>query len=73
MAETLTVRCRQYAGKYLVACPVLSFFFPSPLEAAIAEALYTSYLEEVLWKAGISHSGKGLVLTISGIRTVFIA
>ena len=30
MAETLTVRCRQYAGKVLgcMSCP--SFFFPSP-------------------------------------------
>jgi len=48
MAETLTMRCRQYAGKVLGCMPCPS-----------CESTIYKLFREVLWKAGISHSGKG--------------
>ncbi len=59
MAETLTVRCRQYAGKVLgcMSCP--SFFFPSPNGGSYSGSTIYKLFRKVLWKAGISHSGKG--------------
>jgi len=59
MAETLTVRCRQYAGKVLgcMSCP--SFFFPSPYGGSYSGSTIYKLFRKVIWKAGISHSGKG--------------
>ena len=59
MAETLTARCRQYAGKVLGRMPSPSFFFPSPYGGSYSESTIYKLFREVPWKAGISHSGKG--------------
>ena len=59
MAETLTKRCHQYADKVLAyrSCP--SFFFPSPNGGSYSESTIYKLFRGILWKAGISHSGKG--------------
>jgi len=59
MAETLSMRCRQYAGKVLGFMPSTSFFFPSPYGGNYSVSTIYKLFREALWKAGISHSGRG--------------
>ena len=59
MAETLTMRCRQYAGKVHGCRSFPTFFFPSPHGGSYSGRNIYKLFREVLWKAGISHSGKG--------------
>jgi integrase/recombinase XerD len=59
MAETLTMRCRLYAGKVLGCMSHTSFFFPSPYGGSYSQSTIYKLFREVLWKAGISHSGRG--------------
>ena len=59
MAETLTERCRQYAGKVYNFATSNPFFFPSPYGGRYSEGTIYKLFREILWQAGISHSGKG--------------
>ena len=59
MAETLTERCRQYAGKVNDYESCNPFFFPSPFGGRYRESTIYNLFRQILWKAGISHSRKG--------------
>ncbi len=59
MAETLTKRCRLYAGIIHNFESCNAFFFPSPYGVRYKEGTIYKLFRGVLWKAGISHSGKG--------------
>jgi len=59
MAETLTRRCLIYLNKIHRLSSSNSFFFPSPYGGAYKTSTIYKLFREVLWKAGISHSGKG--------------
>jgi len=59
MAETLTARCRKYAGKVHKYESCNSFFFPSPYGGHYTENTIYNLFRGILWKAMISHSGKG--------------
>jgi integrase/recombinase XerD len=59
MAESLTESCRQYAGKVHNYESCNPFFFPSPFGGHYTERNIYHLFREILWKAGISHSGKG--------------
>ena len=59
MAATLTERCCKYTDKVhnLESCN--PFFFPSPFGGYYDESTIYVLFRDILWKAGISHSGKG--------------
>lgn len=59
MAESLTESCRQYAGKVHNYESYNPFFFPSPYGGRYKENTIYHLFREILWKARISHSGKG--------------
>ncbi len=59
MANTLTERCQKYATKVHSYKSSNSFFFPSPYGGHYSESTIYKLFREILWKAGISHSGKG--------------
>jgi len=59
MAETLIERCRQYLHEVHTYDMANTYFFPSPYgEHYKANTIYELF-RNLLWKAGISHSGKG--------------
>lgn len=59
MDETLTERCRLYADKvhHFESCN--TFFFMSPYGGRYKEGTIYKLFRGILWKAGISHSGRG--------------
>lgn len=59
MAESLTGLCRLYIenNHHLNYCD--TFLFPSPFGGRYKESTVYKLFRQVLWKAGISHSGKG--------------
>jgi integrase/recombinase XerD len=59
MAESLIESCRQYADKVHNYESCNPFFFPSPYGGRYKETTIYHLFREILWKAGISHSGKG--------------
>jgi integrase/recombinase XerD len=59
MAETLTERCRLYADRVHNFESCNTFFFLSPYGGRYNEGTIYKLFREILWKAGISHSGRG--------------
>jgi len=59
MAETLTKRCRRYIGIIHNYESCNAFFFPSPYGGPYKGSTIYKLFRGILWKAGISHSGKG--------------
>jgi len=59
MAETLTKRCRQYSHDVHKSDIADNYFFPSPYGGHYKEGTIYQLFRELLWRAGISHSGKG--------------
>jgi integrase/recombinase XerD len=59
MADTLTKRSSIYLDKIHRLSSPGTFFFPSPYGGAYKTSTIYKLFREVLWKAGISHSGKG--------------
>ncbi len=59
MAETLTKRCHLYARILHNFKSGNAFFFPSPYGGRYKQSTIYKLFRGVLWKAGISHSGKG--------------
>jgi len=59
MAETLTERCRQYAVKVHNYKSCSPFFYQSPYGGRYKESTIYKLFRKILWKARISHSGKG--------------
>lgn len=59
MAETLTERCRQYSHEVHKYKSSNTYFFPSPYGGHYKEGTIYALFRGLLWKAGISHSGKG--------------
>lgn len=55
MAETLTERCRQYSCEVHTS----DYFFPSPHGGRYKESTIYQLFRDLLWKAGIPHSGRG--------------
>lgn len=59
MAESLTDRCRQYVRKVHNYESSNPFFFQSPFGGRYKEGSIYKLFRQILWKARISHSGKG--------------
>jgi len=59
MADTLTRRCLKYAKKIHRFSSPDTFFFLSPYGGNYNQSTIYHLFRKVLWKAGISHSGKG--------------
>ncbi|MGP4074017.1 tyrosine-type recombinase/integrase [Piscibacillus sp. B03] len=59
MSETLTRRCRLYVEKIHHIESSNTFLFPSPFGGRYKESTIYNLFRDVLWKGGISHSGKG--------------
>ncbi len=59
MAETLMERCRHYSYEVHKYDKADTYFFPSPFGGHYNEATIYWLFRNLLWKAGISHSGKG--------------
>lgn len=59
MSQSLTERCRLYADKVLNFESCNTFFFLSPYGGRYKEGTIYKLFREILWKAGISHSGRG--------------
>lgn len=59
MAETLTKQCRQYSNEVHKYETTNSYFFPSPYGGHYKDGTVYKLFRDLLWKAGISHSGKG--------------
>lgn len=59
MAETLTERCRQYSQEVHKSDTADNYFFPSSYGGRYRESTIYNLFRDLLWKAGISHSGKG--------------
>lgn len=59
MAKNLTERCRLYTDKVHKYSTPGTFFFPSPYGGSYKSSTVYKLFRKVLWKAGISHSGKG--------------
>lgn len=59
MAETLTERCHIYLNKAHILNMGDAFIFSSPYGGHYSESTIYKLFREILWKAGISHTGKG--------------
>jgi integrase/recombinase XerD len=59
MAETLTERCRLYVEKIHHFKPSDTFFFSSPYGGRYKESTIYKLFRMILWRAEISHSGRG--------------
>lgn len=59
MAESLTGRCREYMEKAHNFNKGMTFLFSSPYGGHYCEDTVYNWFREILWKAGISHSGEG--------------
>ncbi|WP_077600836.1 tyrosine-type recombinase/integrase [Oceanobacillus sojae] len=59
MAETLTRHCSVYVEKVHQLFSNDTFLFPSPFGGRYKESTIYKLFRQILWKAGISHSGKG--------------
>lgn len=59
MADTLNKRCKDYSDLVLTGKLYTSYFFPSPLGGHYNSNTIYKFFREIIWTAGISHSGKG--------------
>jgi integrase len=59
MAGTLTQCCHRYRDKVHHDISCNPFFFPSPFGGRYKESTIYKLFRGILWKAGITHSGKG--------------
>lgn len=59
MAETLTEKCREYSNMVHKYGSSKDYLFPSPYGGHYKEGTVYKLFRDLLWKAGIPHSGKG--------------
>lgn len=59
IADSLLQRCREYYGDVVMANPDNEFFFPSPYGGQLDTSTIYGWFRDILWKAGIAHTGKG--------------
>ncbi|MBV7275714.1 tyrosine-type recombinase/integrase [Clostridium sp. PL3] len=59
MSDALTERCRKYYGIVLVRQSNCTYFFPSPFGGNYKSSTIYKLFRDILWDAGISHTGKG--------------
>ncbi|KUK66582.1 MAG: hypothetical protein XD85_0124 [Parcubacteria bacterium 34_609] len=59
MADSLLQRCRAYYDHVVMANPDNEFFFPSPYGGQLDTKTVYDWFRDILWEAGISHTGKG--------------
>ena len=59
MADSLLQRCKIYYEDVVKANPDNEFFFPSPYGGHLDTKTVYDWFRTILWKAGISHTGKG--------------
>lgn len=59
MADTLIERCRLYVDTIHSCKDRGTFFFASPYGGRYKESTIYKLFRDILWKAGISHSGRG--------------
>jgi integrase len=59
MADTLSQRCRRYVDKVHHVNSCNPFLFPSPYGGHYKQDTIYKLFRKILWKARISHSGKG--------------
>lgn len=59
MSDNLVHRCRDYSRRLLLGGDCCDPFFPSPLGGHYDSNTVYKHFRKLLWKAGISHTGKG--------------
>lgn len=59
MSDSLLQRCRAYYIEVVMANQNNEFFFPSPYGGCFDTKTVYDWFRDILWKAGISHTGKG--------------
>jgi integrase len=59
ISDSLRERCHEYRITVLTGKTGNSPFYPSPYGGHYSSSTIYSLFREILWKAGISHSGKG--------------
>jgi integrase len=59
MSDELTKRCQIYYQHVLIGNHDDSYFFPTPIGDYYKESTIYKLFREILWSAGISHTGKG--------------
>ncbi|MDQ2086406.1 tyrosine-type recombinase/integrase, partial [Herbivorax sp. ANBcel31] len=59
IADSLLQRCRVYYIDVVIANPDNLFFFPSPYGGQLDTSTVYSWFRNILWQAGIAHTGKG--------------
>lgn len=59
MVDSLTTRCRLYIKNNFPLGSSDRFLFPSPFGGPYKDSTIYKLFRDIIWKAGISHSGKG--------------
>lgn len=59
MVDSLTTRCRLYIKNNFPLGSSDTFLFPSPFGGPYKDSTIYKLFRDIIWKAGISHSGKG--------------
>lgn len=59
MADSLLKLCRAYHDDVIVRNPYNEYFFPSPYGGSFDTGTVYDWFRDILWKAGIAHTGNG--------------
>lgn len=71
ISDSLNERCREYCNSVELGKYGNLYFFPSPYGGHYSEATLYKLFRHVLWKAGISHLGRGKGPRIHDFRHTF--
>ncbi|HCT63854.1 MAG TPA: integrase, partial [Lachnospiraceae bacterium] len=71
MSDSLTKRCKSYLNTVHIASKPDDIFLPSTGKNVYAQSLIYREFRKLLWKAGISHGGKGNGPRIHDFRHTF--
>ena len=71
MCLSLSLRCREYMGYIHFTAKPTDCFFPSPYGGMFDESTIYGYFRRFLWKAKISHGGRGKGPRLHDIRHTF--
>lgn len=71
ISGSLLERCREYSLQMQDLASENPFFFPSPLGGGYTTSRIYDYFRDFLWKAGISHGGRGHGPRVHDLRHTF--
>jgi integrase len=71
MSGTLKKICAEYKELNLAGCGPDEYFFPNKIGGKRSSGQVSTYFKEILWKAGITYSGRGKGPRVHDIRHSF--